>query len=106
MHENQNFHKSHRYVKSFQALQKTKTGRKNKINKNRRKKEKRKEKEQKNKVKEKKKKMSGFPKDDRGFYLTLSIIKGFCNADSVQVYSIETDLEQVVVPFDWEKNRN
>ena len=50
--------------------------------------------------------MSGFPKDDIGFYLTPSIIKGFCNADSVQVYSIEIDLKQVVMPFHWEKNRN
>ena len=40
----------------------------------------------------------GFPKDDLGVYVTLSILKNMQNGDSVQIYWVKTDIMELIIP--------
>ena len=42
----------------------------------------------------------GFPKDDLGVYVTLSILKKMQNGDSVQIYWVKTDVMELII---WKK---
>ena len=42
----------------------------------------------------------GFPKDDLGVYVTLSILKNMQNGDSVQIYWVKTDVMELIIPCD------
>ena len=41
---------------------------------------------------------SKFPKDDQGSYVTLEILKNFQNGNAVQVHSVKTDTNDMVIP--------
>ena len=47
----------------------------------------------------------GFPKDDLGVYVTLSILKNMQNGDSVQIYWVKTDIMELIIPNNLEKSR-